>query len=139
MAIDSTGSVATAVTSGTTAQRDNTLLGKDDFLKILVGQLSNMDPLSANGNDPTQSMQQMTQFSILEQLTNMSASQDALAKSQQQSQTLAMLGKTVTYQDADGADVKGVVQKVDFGSNGAIHLFLDSGASIAPADVSGIQ
>jgi flagellar basal-body rod modification protein FlgD len=139
MALDPTGSVKTAVAPASTAQRDNTLLGKDDFLKILVGQLQNMDPMSSDSNDPTQSMQQMTQFSILEQLTNMSAAQESMASSQKQSQSLALLGKTVTYTTPDGSDSQGLVQKVDFASDGTVHLMLDGGATIAPSDVAGVQ
>ena len=138
MAIDPTSS-ATSAAAATTAKKDNTLLGKDDFLKILVGQLQNMDPMSADSNDPTQSMQQMTQFSILEQLTNMSHSQDSLATSQKQSQSLALLGKTVNYTAADGSDATGLVQKVDFGTDGTVHLTIAGGATITPSDVSGVQ
>ena len=75
------------------------MLGKDDFLKLLVGELQNMDPMSQS-NDPTQSMEQMTQFSMLEQLTNLSTSQDALAANEKQSQAISLIGKTVDYTDS---------------------------------------
>ena len=138
MAIDPTSS-ATSTAATTAAKRDNTLLGKDDFLKILVGQLQNMDPMSSDSNDPTQSMQQMTQFSILEQLTNISNSQGSLATSQRQSQSLALLGKTVSYTAADGSAATGLVQKVDFASDGTVHLTIAGGTTITPSDVSGVQ
>jgi flagellar basal-body rod modification protein FlgD len=84
----------------------NSILGKDDFLKILIGQMKNMDPMSADNQDPTQSVAQMAQFSIVEQLTN-------LTQANAKSSALAMLGKTVTYKvGADGSQ-QGVVESVD--------------------------
>src|SRR4051812_4150191 len=76
----------------------NATLGKDDFLKLLVGQMKNMDPLAEGGSDPSQSMAQMTQFSMLEQLTNLSESTKA-------SSTLGLIGHTVTYSQTNGNTV----------------------------------
>ena len=42
-------------------------LGKDDFLKLLVAQLENQDPLNPTNNE--QMMAQTAQFSQIEQLT----------------------------------------------------------------------
>jgi flagellar basal-body rod modification protein FlgD len=140
MAIDPTSSAVKTTTSDTSqVQRDNSSLGKDDFLKILVGQMSNMDPMSASSSDPSQSMAQMTQFSILEQLTNLSDSQSAMAESQRQAQSLSLLGKTVSYTANDGTDATGLVKKVEFDTKGVATLTLESGEQITPADVAGVQ
>jgi flagellar basal-body rod modification protein FlgD len=138
MSVNPSGPVSTNVTSGTQVQRDNTMLGKDDFLKILVGELQNMDPMSQS-NDPTQSMAQMTQFSILEQITNLSSSQSTLTAGEKQSQAISLLGKTVDYKAADGSDASGAVQKVDFASDGSISLTIDGHTGVSPSSVSGVQ
>jgi flagellar basal-body rod modification protein FlgD len=88
-------------------------LGKDDFLKLLVGQMKNMDPLSQSGKDPSESMGQMTQFSMLEQLQNMNKSNEALAQQTKVSSTIGLIGHNVTYSDEAGAPVEGTVEKVE--------------------------
>jgi flagellar basal-body rod modification protein FlgD len=140
MAVDPTaGSVTTAVTSGSQSQNQSSTLGKDDFLKILVGEMQNMDPMSSSSQDPTQSVTQMTQYSILEQLQNMSASEDQQLVSQQQTQTLALLGKTVDYTAADGSAATGLVQKVDFAADGSAEMTIDGITGIKPAAITGVQ
>lgn len=140
MAVDpTTGSVTTAVTPGSQSQNTSSTLGKDDFLKILVGEMQNMDPMSSSSQDPTQSVTQMTQYSILEQLQNMSASEDQQLVSQQQSQTLALLGKTVDYTAADGSAATGLVQKVDFAADGTAEMTIDGITGIKPAAITGVQ
>ena len=120
MAVDPTGSLTTPTTSASQVQRDGSSLDKDAFLKILVGELQNMDPMSSSNQDPTQSVTQMTQYSILEQLTNLSSSASSTLSAQKQTQSIELLGKTVDYTATDGTDAQGVVQKGDFASDGAI-------------------
>ena len=138
MAIDPTGSVTTPASAATQHSNDNASLGKDDFLKLMVAQMANMDPMSQS-SDPSQSMQQMTQFSILEQLTNLNTAQQALATNEKQSQAIALLGKTVDYTAADGTPASGSVQKVDFDSKGAIQLTIDGVEGIAPSQIAGVK
>src|SRR3954454_17210303 len=122
MSVDPTSSLTTPASSANQVQRDGSSLDKDSFLKILVGELQNMDPMSASSQDPTQTVSQMTQYSILEQLTNLSTSASSTLDAQKQTQSLALLGKTVNYTAADGSDATGVVKKVDFGSDGSTQL-----------------
>jgi flagellar basal-body rod modification protein FlgD len=138
MAVDPTGSVSTPTTAATQTTNKNATLGKDDFLKLMVAQMQNMDPMSQS-SDPSQSVQQMTQFSILEQLTNLSTSQDALGANEKQSQAISLLGKTVDYTADDSSTVTGSVQKVDFGSDGAIQLTIDGVTGISPSKITGVK
>ncbi len=138
MSVNPTNPISTPASSGSQVQNPSAMLGKDDFLKILVGELQNMDPMSQS-NDPTQSMTQMTQFSILEQISNLNTSQSALTAGAKQSEAISLLGKTVDYRAADGSDASGAVQKVDFASDGSISLTIDGQPGIAPASVTGVQ
>ncbi len=56
-------------------------LGRDDFLRMLVAQLENQDPL--NPQDSTEFTAQLAQFSSLEQLLSISAGLQDLAAAQQ--------------------------------------------------------
>ncbi|WP_088105096.1 flagellar hook assembly protein FlgD [Halalkalibacter urbisdiaboli] len=56
----------------TDQQSSNNILGKDDFLKILITQLQNQDP--SNPMDDREFIAQMATFSSLEQMTNMNQS-----------------------------------------------------------------
>jgi flagellar basal-body rod modification protein FlgD len=139
MAVDPTGSITTPASNASQVQRDGSSLNKDAFLKILVGELQNMDPMSSSNQDPTQSVTQMTQYSILEQLTNLSSSASSTLSAQKQTQSLELLGKTVDYTAKDGTAVQGVVQKVDFASDGTIQLTIDGQTGIAPSAISGVS
>lgn len=111
--VTSTGGIDTLTSTTAATRTANGSLGKDDFLKLLVGQMKNMDPLGAGNNDPSQSMAQMTQYSILEQLTNLGESNKAMAAQTKLNSTVGLIGRTVSYSGADGTPVEGVVEKVE--------------------------
>jgi flagellar basal-body rod modification protein FlgD len=130
------GSSGTTAT-GTTTKKDNSMLGKDDFLKLMVAQMKNMDPMNAS-NSSEDSMAQMTQFSILEQITNLATSTAQLNASTRQAQSLSLIGKTVTYTNGDGAAVSGVVEKAAL-DNGVVSLTVAGVDGIDPAGVTEVQ
>ncbi|MDH7604714.1 MAG: flagellar hook capping FlgD N-terminal domain-containing protein [Melioribacter sp.] len=55
----------------TTVSSNKSVLGKDDFLKLMIAQLKNQDPL--NPMDGTEYAAQLAQFSSLEQITNLNS------------------------------------------------------------------
>jgi flagellar basal-body rod modification protein FlgD len=98
-----------AGTSGVTNQQG--LLGKDDFLKLLVAQLKHQDP--TNPTDMNGMTAQMTQFSMLEQLTNLSKAGQETNVSVARSEAVSLIGRTVTWIDAEGVAHTGTVEHVD--------------------------
>lgn len=70
---------STASTAASAAATKETTLGKDAFLKMLIAQLKNQNPL--NPLDGTDFAAQLAQFSSLEQLTNMSTQMENLSSS----------------------------------------------------------
>lgn|SRR5690625_4491980 len=80
----------------------NPELGKEEFLKILMVQLQNQDPL--NPMEDKEFISQMATFSSLEQMMNMAKSIDILVQSQLTSpivQYSHMIGKSVSYYTYD--------------------------------------
>ena len=88
-------------------------LGKDDFLKLLITQLSNHDP--TNPMEDTQFIAQMAQFSSLEQMTNMNESFNKMAAMINSSQAAATIGRTVDI-DVGDTTARGVVEATTMGS-----------------------
>jgi flagellar basal-body rod modification protein FlgD len=84
-------------------------LNKDDFLKLLITQLTHQDPTEPM-ND-REFIAQMAQFSTLEQITNMSQDFGKLSGILSTSQALGMLGKTVEVVSGETV-VEGVVAEV---------------------------
>ena len=104
-------------------------MGKDDFLKLLIAQLKHQDPTAPT--DMAAMTQQMTQFSMLEQMTNMSS---ALTRTE----ALALLGREVSYAAPNGAVKTGVVEHVDM-SNGKPTLTIGGQAGILDSMIKGVK
>jgi flagellar basal-body rod modification protein FlgD len=86
---------ATSSTSGLYSSGSKTL-GKDDFLKLLVTQLQNQDPM--NPTDSTEFVAQLAQFSSLEQLSNVNENLKVVQLFEQSinnAQAVNFVGKTV--------------------------------------------
>lgn len=91
-----------ALDSASSTIRNQTMLGKDDFLKLLVTQLQNQDPLDPVNN--TEFITQSAQFSSLEALQNIQKDLDSMAGGAGAtgiSQATGLLGRTVTANTAD--------------------------------------
>ena len=89
----------------TTPTANQDAFGKDAFMKLLVEQMRHQSP--TDPSDGQQWINQMTQFSMLEQMQQQSAGQV-------KSNAAGYLGKTVSWLDAKGQSGQGVVEKVDF-------------------------
>ncbi len=95
--VNQLNAMLTTGTDSGNAQGSDNVLGKDDFMMLLVTQLVNQDPL--NPMDPEQMATQLAEFSSLEQLVNLNESVEEglnqVMLSLDQANSLDLLGKVV--------------------------------------------
>lgn len=111
-------------------------LGKDDFLKLLVGQLRNQNPMNPLGDQ--EFIAQMAAFSTLEQVTNLAGSMQRLEEATNVGQTVGLVGREVTYFKADGTTASGTVERATF-ADGQVTLTVGGVDGISPGMVSEIR
>src|SRR4051794_22998713 len=141
MAIDPTTSTtsttaADAAAAANKARADKNVLGKDDFLKLMVAQMKNQDPM--NPSDDKDNIAQMAQFSSLEQITNLANATQELADRVTTTQMLGLIGHSVSYVGDDGATATGTVQSVQV-AGGSTKLTVDGKAGIDPSVVAEVR
>jgi flagellar basal-body rod modification protein FlgD len=119
-------------------------LGKDEFLKILMAQLQNQDPM--NPMEDKEFISQMANFSSLEQLMSISGSIDGLVQLQSFTPVVEyshLIGKNISYNvyDEEGLLEKvnqGVVEGVSSSVNG-VELVLKSGDRVPVGAITEIS
>ena len=89
-------------------------LGKQDFLKLLMAQLRNQDPLKPM--EDTQMIAQMAQFSALEATQGLTSVLQQSSNMQTVIQAGSLIGKYVQAERADGTTISGAVAGVSFES-----------------------
>jgi flagellar basal-body rod modification protein FlgD len=115
----------------TQAVAGNRQLGQQEFLKLLITQLTNQDPLSPQ--DDKEFVAQMAQFSSLEGISNMGGSLSRL-------HAASLVGKTVDASALDNGlsmPISGVVKSVSFRSDG-VHLDVN-GKDVLLERVQGVR
>ncbi|MBM3832091.1 MAG: flagellar hook assembly protein FlgD [Verrucomicrobia bacterium] len=87
------------------------LLNQDDFLKLVVAQMTNQDPLKPRTD--TEFIAQMTQFTTLEQTKNMQSDIAQMRAQQQLLRGMSLLDRVVQVQSGDASPVTGVVKGLE--------------------------
>jgi flagellar basal-body rod modification protein FlgD len=103
-------------------------LEQEDFLKLVMAQSINQNPLEPKGD--LEFISQMTQFASLEQMNTMSQNFTAFIDQQKQNAMLNyshLLGKAVIIQDKTGAIVEGTVNALNLGEDHTVRLGVDKG------------
>ena len=110
--ISSINSAATP-TMGTAPSNE---LDKDTFLKLLVAQLKYQDPMKPS--DPQEFLAQTAQFTQVEKLTEIATQNSDSIRTQGLTTANALVGRSITYQNADGSYASGVVTGASIDADG---------------------
>jgi flagellar basal-body rod modification protein FlgD len=129
--IDPTSQSTTATASNPSAALDD-----NDFLRLMVAQLQDQDPLDPT--DTSSYLSELAQFTSLEQETNTATNTQALESSNQTTEALSLLGQTVTYTDSSGDSLSGTVTSVDL-SGSTPTLTIGGTSGIATSQVLSVQ
>jgi flagellar basal-body rod modification protein FlgD len=92
----------------------NDQMGKEVFMRLLVAQMRYQDP--SNPVDSSQMMAQTATFTQVEKLEELATQNAAMLVLQEASTAGAMVGRSATYTDTDGAAVTGRISAVRLAS-----------------------
>jgi flagellar basal-body rod modification protein FlgD len=107
--------ISKTATTGTTKASGMKSVGKDEFMKLLLAQLKNQDPLKPM--DGTDFAVQLAQFSSLEQLSNLNAELKAQSLNQMTlgyAQSVNMIGKEVVAGSGNMVTAGGQPVEINF-------------------------
>ena len=117
-----------------TVSKSKQTMDTDGFLKLFVAQLQHQDPMSPM--DTSDSVAQMASFSMVEQITNMAGSNTKIEQSLNHSSAVGLIGRTVTYTDADKISQTGLVEHVATGTDGKTSLTVGGKPGIDPTSIT---
>lgn len=123
------------ISSATTSLRANAL-GQEDFMKILLTQLTYQDPMKPMDNQ--QFMAQMAQFTSLEQTQQLNSKIATLIGNQAALQSVGLIGRTVDVSSTSGTLTGTVVSLSLSGESPLITLRTSAGATLQEISLSQI-
>jgi flagellar basal-body rod modification protein FlgD len=101
----------------TAADQPSQILSQEDFLKLLIAQMTSQDPINPMNNQDM--LAQMVQFSTLQGNNSMQKAVTDMQNNQGLLQANSLLGRQVTLQADANTVTKGVVSAVDVSSGTA--------------------
>lgn len=126
--------------------KQNNVMGKDDFLRLLIAQLQNQDPL--NPMEDREFIAQMANFSSLEQMANLNKSMEGFINTQNKMNVLSLqqyLGSNLTWQhtyfveNEPFVEMKnGTVISISM-QDGKARLVMDDGSEIAVEQIAKVN
>jgi flagellar basal-body rod modification protein FlgD len=132
---ESVGGLMSGITGASSASQPSAnSMDKDTFLQLLVAQMRYQDPM--NPTDSAQFLAQTAQFTALEKMEAVAEQTAQALGAQMAFGASSLVGRQVTYLDADGATATGAVDAVRFTPDGPV---LDvGGTEVALGEVQSI-
>jgi len=107
--------------SNSTAGHKINELNMDDFLKLMISELQNQDPL--NPTDNSQMLQQISQIREIGSTDKLTSTLDSVLLGQNMVSATTMIGKQVKGIGEDGRNVEGTVDRVTVvGGSPSVHI-----------------
>ena len=132
-----TALAATQDTAKTSHVFANSQLGGEDFLKLMIQELANQDPLNPMSNE-----QLLTQVSNIKNMETLANLDETLANMTFQGQIAtagSLIGKAIKGISTDGQNASGIVAKVTASNANGVTLITSAGVAIPIDMVTEIQ
>ena len=117
---------AISTVTATSSSASNTDISLQDFLKVLMTQLTYQDPLKPMDNE--QFMAQIAQFTALGQTQQVNTNVQTLVGNQAAAQSVGLLGKTVNFTTSSGPR-SGSVTGIDMSGSSPLLTVTPPGAT----------
>ena len=101
-----------AIGASSTSNLSSSNISMQDFLNILLTQLTYQDPLKPMDNQ--EFMAQLAQFTTLGQTQELNTKIDSLVSTQASMQAIGLLGKSVSFTNAQGESTTGTVKELSW-------------------------
>ena len=121
--------------TGTQSSKKNFALKTEDFIKMMITQLQNQDPMEPAKNQEL--LAQMSQIGQLQSATTLQESLKGMVTQNQIGSAAGLIGKSVDGLDAADDPVSGVVTSVRVATDG-VSLELDNGKTLPLGRVTSI-
>jgi flagellar basal-body rod modification protein FlgD len=136
MAIGGVGTAGgTGGISGSQAPKKNFELKTEDFIKMMITQLQNQDPMEPAKNQEL--LAQMSQIGQLQSATTLQESLKGMVTQNQIGSAASLMGKPVKGLDSNDDPVEGVVSSIRVAADG-VSLELDNGKTLPLGRVTSI-
>ena len=138
MAVDGVNGTNSTSNNSTdeTKQQGFAGLNSDTFLKLLMVQLQNQDPLNPTSNEDL--LNQLSAMRSLQANIEITDTLNSITSNQQLATAAGFLGKTVLASDEDGEDVTGVVTSA-YTREGVSYLGINGQVEVRLSDVQAVK
>lgn len=134
------GNIATLASTAQASQATNSFaeLGSEEFLKLLITQIANQDPLEPMGN--AELLAQLSSIREIELSSTLTDTLRELTGQDRFTSASSLIGKYVTSPPgADGLSHRGIVQGVRFTDGGSPLLQLSDGTEVPVVQVLTVE
>ena len=136
--ISATSLLSPQPTSSSTAGQSIAALDSNDFLKLLITELTNQDPFEPTGNEEL--LRQISSIRDIELSTTQTESLQRLTSQQSIGSASSLMGQFVTgHSNPDGTIDRGMVVGIRFNESGSPTLVLSNGLEISMDRVNTIE